>query len=234
MSDRKQESKGAAQEPAPGPTAGAAGASGAGPDGAGGSGGPTSGGAAGTATPEGRAAASAAGAAGASSSDAASAGLPAERVFSEKEVEALVAAKESEMQDRYLRLAAEYQNHRRRVEREKETWTEEALDRFATDLLPVLDSFERALAVREKDPAAAVSGLEAVDRQFRGVLERHGMTRIDPAGAAFDPKLHEAVMRSPSADKAPGTVLAVFEKGWTMRSRLLRAARVQVAAAPEK
>jgi molecular chaperone GrpE len=165
---------------------------------------------------------------------AASESLPAERVFTEKEVEGLVAAKESEMQDRYLRLAAEYQNHRRRVEREKESWTEEALERFAKDLLPVLDSFDRALAVREKDPAAAASGIEAVDRQFRGVLERHGMTRIDPAGGPFDPKLHEAVMRSPAADKAPGTVLAVFEKGWTMKSRLLRAARVQVAAAPEK
>ncbi|MCE9634441.1 MAG: nucleotide exchange factor GrpE [Planctomycetes bacterium] len=158
-------------------------------------------------------------------------GVP-ESLYTSSDVAELLAKKEAELQDRYVRLAAEYQNHRRRVEREREQWTDEALERFSKDLLPVLDSFERALASRATDPAAAVSGLEAVDRQFRGVLERNGMTVIDPAGAPFDPKFHEAIMRSAVADKAPGTVLAVFEKGWVMRSRLLRAARVQVAVAP--
>lgn len=157
-----------------------------------------------------------------------------DRVWTDAEVQALLAAREAELQDRHIRLAAEYQNFRRRVEREKEQWTDEALERFAADLLPVLDSFQRALAAREQDPVAAASGLDLVERQFMAALEKHGMTPVDPLGQAFDPKLHEALFRTPTRDKAPGTVLSVLERGWVMRSRLLRAARVQVAAAPEK
>lgn len=157
----------------------------------------------------------------------------AERVYTDAEVAKLLADKEAELQDRYLRLAAEYQNFRRRVEREKEQLTDEALERFAKDLVPVLDSFERALAVRAKDPAAAVSGMELVDRQIKAALEKNGVTLVDPSGGTFDPKFHEAMFRTPTADKPPGTILAVLEKGWRMQSRLLRPARVQVAAAPE-
>ena len=158
---------------------------------------------------------------------------PAERVYTEEEVAKLLAEKEAEFENRFLRLSAEYQNHRRRVEREKEQLTDEALERFAKDLIPILDSFDRALAVREKDPAAAVSGIELVDRQLKAALERNGVTSIDPLGAAFDPKFHEALFRTPTAEKPAGTVLSVLEKGWKMQSRLLRAARVQVAAPPE-
>jgi molecular chaperone GrpE len=157
----------------------------------------------------------------------------AERTFTEREVADLVAAKESEMQDRFLRLAAEYQNFRRRVEREREQVSDEVLERFAGDLLPVLDSFERALAARGKDPSAAVSGLELVEKQLRAALEKHGMTPIEAAGAAFDPRFHEALFRTPTTEKPAGTVLAVLERGWQMRSRLLRPARVQVAAPAE-
>ena len=156
------------------------------------------------------------------------------RVWTDAEVEALLAAREAEQQDRHVRLAAEYQNFRRRVEREKEQWSDEALERFAADLLPVLDSFQRALAAREQDPVAAASGLDLVERQFVTALEKHGMTPVDPLGQAFDPKLHEALFRTPTTEKPPGTVLSVLERGWVMRSRLLRAARVQVASAPEK
>ena len=163
----------------------------------------------------------------------AAAGPPAERTFTEKELEDLLAAKEAEMQDRFLRLAAEYQNYRRRVEREKETLSDEVLERFAGDLLPVLDGFDRAMAARAKDATAAVSGLELVARQLRAALEKHGMTEIDPAGAAFDPKYHEALFRRPTREKPAGTVLTVLEKGWQMRSRLLRPARVEVAAPQE-
>lgn len=157
----------------------------------------------------------------------------AARTFTEKEVADLLAAKETEMSDRAMRIAAEYQNFRRRTERERETLADEVLERFARDLLPALDSFERALAAKERDAAAALSGLELVERQLRTALEAHGMTRIDPAGAAFDPKDHEALFRTPTADHAAGTVMQVLEKGWRMRSRLLRPARVQVAAPKE-
>lgn len=165
-----------------------------------------------------------------SESGAADAG--AERVYTLAEVQKAVAAKEAELHERHLRVVAEYQNFRRRVEREKESWADETLEAFARDLLPVIDSFERALALREKDLAAATSGLEIVERQLEAALEKHGMAPIAAEGA-FDPRVHEAVMRTPDSDKPAGTVLAVFERGWKMRSRLLRPARVQVASPKE-
>lgn len=160
-------------------------------------------------------------------------GTPAPRTYSEEEVAALLAAKEAEAQDRHMRLAAEYQNFRRRTEREKDTLQDEALERFVKDLLPVLDSFERAVALQGKDPVAAASGIEVTDRQLRGVLERNGITPIEAAGRPFDPRVHEAIVRTPTSDAPAGTVLSALETGWQMRSRLLRAARVQVAAAKD-
>lgn len=155
-----------------------------------------------------------------------------ERVWTDAEVRALLAQKEAEGQDRLMRLAAEYQNFRRRADKDRELDREETLGKFVSDLLPVIDTFEKALALRA-DPAAALSGIDGTEKLFRAALAKHGVTPVDPAGQAFDPKLHEALVRAPSADKAPGTVLHVMEKGWVLRTRLLRPARVAVAAAPE-
>lgn len=172
--------------------------------------------------------------------EAAPTGAAPESLFTSADVEARVASAVSaaveaaarEAEEKALRIAAEYQNFRRRAEKDAELRTDEAVGRLASDLLAGLDLFEKALALRA-DPAAAVSGLESTDRLLRAALAKHGMTPLDPAGAPFDPKLHEAVARQPSKDHAPGTVLAVFEKGWMLRQRLLRPARVVVAAAPE-
>lgn len=153
-----------------------------------------------------------------------------ERVFTEAELKARLDAAAEEAKDRHLRLTAEYDNFRRRVQREKEQWTSEAIERFATDLLGVLDDFDRALAVRTESADAVMEGIRLTDRQLRAVLSRHGVECVDPVGQKFDPKLHEAIQRVPAAaDRQPGTVAAVFEKGYVLRGKLLRPARVQVA-----
>jgi molecular chaperone GrpE len=157
-----------------------------------------------------------------------------ERLFTAAEVREALGGLAAEHEDRRLRLLAEYDNYRRRVLREKEQWSEEALHGFARDLLQVLDSFEKALAARGTDPEALIAGVELTDRQLRAALARHGVAEVEPTGQAFDPRFHEALMRAPSAEHAPGTVLQVLEKGYTLNGKLLRAARVVVAAAPEE
>jgi molecular chaperone GrpE len=159
-------------------------------------------------------------------------GAPAdavERVYTQTELDAATAAAAQDSKDRFLRLAAEYDNFRRRVQREKEQYSAEAIERFAADLLAVLDDFDRALAANQVSADAVVEGVRLTERKLRAMLSRHGIECVDPAGQKFDPKFHEAVQRVPPGDKAPGTVVAVFEKGYTLKGRLLRPARVQVA-----
>lgn len=152
-----------------------------------------------------------------------------ERVYTQTELDDAVAAAAQESKDRFLRLAAEYDNFRRRVQREKEQYSAEAIERFATDLLAVLDDFDRALALTPDADGAVIEGLRLTERKLRAMLSRHGIECVDPAGQKFDPKFHEAIQRVPAGDKAPGTVVSVFEKGYTLKGRLLRPARVQVA-----
>ena len=152
-----------------------------------------------------------------------------ERVYTQAELDDAVAAAAQESKDRFLRLAAEYDNFRRRVQREKEQYSAEAIERFAGDLLAVLDDFDRALAAKAEAGDAVLEGVRLTERKLRTVLSRHGVETVDPAGQKFDPKLHEAIQRVPPGDKAPGTVVTVYEKGYTLKGRLLRPARVVVA-----
>ena len=158
------------------------------------------------------------------------AALPAEPVFTEADLSERVAAATAEAKDRHLRLVAEYDNFRKRVQREREMWAAEAIERFVGDLLPVLDNFDRALSAKADDPRASVEGVRLTEKQLRGVLSKNGVETIDPVNAKFDPRFHEAVQRVPAGEKAPaGNVVTVFEKGYTLKGRLLRPARVQVA-----
>jgi molecular chaperone GrpE len=152
-----------------------------------------------------------------------------ERLYSQAELDAAATAAAEESKDRLLRLAAEYDNFRRRVQREKEQYSAEAIERFAGDLIAVLDDFDRALAAKEDAAGALIEGVRLTERKLRAMLSRHGIECVDPAGQMFDPRFHEAVQRVPAGDKAPGTVVVVFEKGYTLKGRLLRPARVQVA-----
>jgi molecular chaperone GrpE len=154
----------------------------------------------------------------------------AARAYDEAELKSAVDAAAAEATDRFLRVSAEYENFRRRVQREKEQWASESIERFVVDLLGVLDDFDRALAAAADSDASIVEGIRITEKQLRAALARHGVECVDPAGAKFDPKLHEAIQRVPPSENAPpGTVVLVFEKGYLLKGRLLRPARVQVA-----
>ena len=133
--------------------------------------------------------------------------------------------------DRYLRAAAELDNVRKRAARDMENARKYALERFATELLAVRDSLEMGLQAAEAAGVAdLIEGNRATLKQLASTMERFGVTEVDPLGEPFDPTLHEAMTVQPSAEVEPDTVLNVFQKGYTLNGRLLRPARVVVAA----
>lgn len=143
-------------------------------------------------------------------------------------------ARADENWDRYVRAAAELDNVRKRAARDVENARKFALERFATDLLAVKDSLEMGLEAAGTSGAADIESLlegsRATLKQLTATLERFGVAEVDPAGEPFDPTLHEAMTTQPSARVEPNTVLEVFQKGYTLNGRLLRPARVVVAA----
>lgn len=148
------------------------------------------------------------------------------------EIEAL-QAKVEENWDKYVRAAAELDNVRKRAARDVENAHRFALERFATDLLAVVDSLEMALSAGDDaDVDTYREGSEATLKLLTTVLQRFGVDTVDPAGEPFDPNCHEAMTVQPSADAEPGSVLTVYQKGYSLNGRLLRPARVVVAAEP--
>ena len=144
------------------------------------------------------------------------------------------------LEDRALRAAAEAENVRRRADRSIENAREFALEKFVEDLLPAVDSFEKAVDAAtghtEGEGGAAVSamaeGIELSLKLLHGAMERQGIAVVDPIGAPFDPNLHEAMTMVDNAEVEPNTVIDVFQKGYTVNGRLTRPARVIVARQP--
>ena len=136
--------------------------------------------------------------------------------------------------DRALRAAAEAENARKRAARTIDNARKFALDQFARDLLPAVDSFEQAVEAAAANPAtqAAAEGVGLALKLLAGAFERHGMAQVDPIGAPFDPKLHEAMSVVTSASAEPDSVAEVLQKGYTLNGRLVRPARVIVTKAP--
>lgn len=136
-----------------------------------------------------------------------------------------------QLKDQLLRTMADFQNFRKRVNEEKRSIEERANERFISELLPVLDNFERGLATMDSatDIASVKEGVRAVDRQLRSVLEGQKVTRIESLGKPFDPELHEALATIESADQPDGTILDEIEPGYKMGDRVIRAARVRVS-----
>jgi molecular chaperone GrpE len=140
-------------------------------------------------------------------------------------------AKADENWDRYLRAAAETENVRKRAVRDVEHARKYALEAFGAEMLAVKDSLELGLEAAESvDTDSIAEGNLATLKLFATVLERFGITEIDPIGEPFDPEQHEAINMQPSADAEPGSVLAVVQKGYSLNGRLLRPAMVVVAA----
>jgi molecular chaperone GrpE len=139
--------------------------------------------------------------------------------------------KADENWDRYLRAAAEVENIRKRAARDVENAHRFALENFGKELLAVKDSLEMGLeAAASADVDSLREGSEATLKLLATTLERFGIVEVDPLGEPFDPEFHEAMTMQPSAEAEPGSVLTVIQKGYTLNGRLLRPARVIVAA----
>lgn len=160
----------------------------------------------------------------------------AEAVSTPAEEEDVLAALTAE-RDEYLALAqrvqADFDNYRKRAAREQERLVAHAHERLVRELLPVLDDLERTLEAAERhEEAALVDGVRLVERSLRAALAKEGLVEIDTDGA-FDPHVHEALLTQPSEEE-PGTVLDVVQRGYRVGDKVVRPARVIVAAEPSE
>ena len=168
----------------------------------------------------------------ASAGEAPGAGVPAEPEASAVE---RLESERDELKDRYLRLAAEYDNFRKRSQRERAEWAERAQAELLGKLLEVLDDLDRV--VEKGDQSASLGDLHQavllVDKKLWKELEKFGLEVLEPQGIAFDPSVHEAISQipAPAADQA-GTVAMSFQAGYRYKGILLRPARVQVYGEP--
>ncbi len=136
-----------------------------------------------------------------------------------------------ELKEQLLRRRAEFENFRKRVERERQSAGTEAVAAVLKALVPVLDNLDRALEAEGSD-ASLREGVELTRRELLAILESQGVAIEDPRGRPFDPERHQALAHEPVPGAAEGTVVEVYRKGYSYRDRLLRPALVKVAAAP--
>lgn len=146
-----------------------------------------------------------------------------------EELLAAVKAENDKLQDLYMRALAEMENGRRRAEETVEKAHKFGVEKFAKNLLPVLDSLEKALELASGDNSPMMQGVEATYRQFVQAMQSSGMVEINPVGEKFDPTRHQAIaMVPPQEGQESGVVAQVFQRGWILNERVLRAAMVSV------
>jgi molecular chaperone GrpE len=154
---------------------------------------------------------------------------PAERV-------ATLEAEKAELKDRMLRIAAEFENYKKRTRKEMSEHEAKARESVLREFLEIADNLERAISSwkegEQKDVKSVQDGVDLVLRLFKSKLERHSVTAIEAKGQPFDPRVHDAISQAPSAEVPPGTVLHELQKGYRVGERLLRPAMVVVAKAP--
>jgi molecular chaperone GrpE len=161
------------------------------------------------------------------------------------EADEALAALEKErdtLKDQLLRAVAEFDNYRKRIERERRELSEYAAADVLRELLLVVDNFERALQAPASAPGAAAGkpgeseafrrGVELIHKQMLDLLRKRGVTMIEALGADFDPNVHQAVIHEPSSDHREGEVMEELQRGYTLGDRLLRPAMVKVAKRP--
>ena len=142
---------------------------------------------------------------------------------------ATLTAELSTARDQLLRANAEMQNVRRRAEQDVEKAHKFALERFAGELLPVVDNLERALAAIPVEEQANREGVELTFKSLLAVLEKYGVSLINPHGEHFNPEHHQAIAMLEVPQAAPNSVVEVMQKGYSLNGRLLRPAMVAVA-----
>lgn len=137
----------------------------------------------------------------------------------------------AEAKDRYLRLAAEFENYKKRAQRDQVDYTRFAAEKIIKELLPVVDNLERAVAHARSAGADAsiVDGVDLTVRQFLDVLQKFGCVPIEAVGKPFDPTFHQALSQVESADHEADTVLEEAQRGYLLHGRLLRPSLVTVS-----
>jgi molecular chaperone GrpE len=154
--------------------------------------------------------------------------LSAEIEALEKQLEE-AESKVSEYKDGWMRSQADFQNYRKRIERDNEMTYASMKGDIIKKVLPVLDDLERALQNRPSNSGAWVSGIELIQKKLLSILEAEGVQRIEAVGAAFDPNFHEAISHEPIIGVQSGHVIAVVQNGYMLGERVIRPALVRVA-----
>ncbi len=157
----------------------------------------------------------------------------AESASSASEQQALSLEEEVKaVQDRYLRLAAEFENYKKRAQKDQAEYAKYANERLLRELLPVLDNLQRALqhAQQSGGTNGLIEGVELTCKQYLEVLSRFGVRPIPSVGQPFDPAVHQAVATVDPQGRAPNTIVEEYEKGYYLHDRVLRPAIVTVAA----
>ena len=152
------------------------------------------------------------------------------------QVDALTQEKAA-LYDQMLRRQAEFENYRRRVDREKAEFHARARGEVLLELLPVVDNFERALSslqTKDVDAAGLRHGLELIHKQLKDALTKFGLEPVEALGQVFDPHLHEAVTIEPTDEHEENTIIEEFQRGYKLGEKLLRPAKVKVAASPNR
>jgi len=168
--------------------------------------------------------------------------LEEERQEKEKEIEELkkkLEEKEKEIKehhDRLLRLAADFENYKKRAAKEKEEWTKFANEDLIRAILPFIDNLDRAISHAEKvsDTGVLIEGVRLTIQQLLQTLSRFGLSTFESVGKPFDPTVHEAMLVVETEKHEPNQVLEEFQKGYLLNDRLLRPATVSVSKPPEK
>jgi molecular chaperone GrpE len=163
-------------------------------------------------------------------SDAASAAAPAPEAGLAEQVQKLVAEKQ-DLTNTLVRLQADFDNYRKRIEKERDQARHRGVEHLIEQLLPVLDGFDRALAAHD-DPAYEEyrKGFELIRKQLWDVLAKQGVHRIESEGKEFDPNVHHAIEHVPTTDYPDGAVIDELQPGYTFHHRVLRPAMVRVAS----
>jgi len=152
------------------------------------------------------------------------------------QIDALTAERAS-LYDKLIRRQAEFENYRKRVERERGELYQHGRDDVLLQFLPVVDNFERALSsleTSEGDAEALRHGVELIHKQFKDALSKLGLEAVEAVGQTFDPHVHEAVTTEATDKHKENTVIQEFQRGYRIGDRLLRPAKVKVASSPEK
>jgi len=154
---------------------------------------------------------------------------------SENEMEALKKQLEEE-KDRCLRLNAEFENQRKRLQKEKEEFVKYANEKLIIELIDIMESFERGLenARGSVNKDKLITGMELIYKQLKSVLEKNGLVSIKALGEKFDPYKHEAMMQTPSKDDEEDMILEEFSRGYMLNNKVIRYSKVRVSKNKEK